>query len=211
MINTMYIISGLGNPGRRYKNTRHNIGFTTVDILAEKYGIKINKIKHKALVGEGMISGHKVMLIKPQTYMNLSGQSLREVVSFYKLPLSKLLVVYDDIDLPVGKLRIRRSGSAGTHNGMRSIIYDLQRDDFPRLRIGIGRERKVRLADYVTGGFSKEEKVLIEETVLRAVEALEILIEKGIDQAMNMYNRSEQPIDSKTEIGQGEKGSREND
>jgi len=188
----MYIITGLGNPGRRYENTRHNIGFITVDLLAEKYGIKVNKIKHKALVGEGMISDQKIMLVKPQTYMNLSGQSIREVVSYYKIPISNLIVVYDDVDLPMGKLRIRRSGSAGTHNGMRSIIYDLQRDDFPRLRIGIGGERKIRLTDYVTGGFGKAEKKLMEESILRAVEALETMIEKGIDRAMNEYNRNEQ-------------------
>ena len=146
----MFIIIGLGNPGRRYENTRHNIGFITVDQLAEKHGIRINKIKHKALVGEGIISGHKVLLVKPQTYMNLSGQSVREVVAYYKPKLSNLIVVYDDVDLPMGRIRIRPSGSAGTHNGMRSIIYDIQRDDFPRVRIGIGGERKMRLADYVT-------------------------------------------------------------
>ncbi len=184
----MYIIAGLGNPGRRYENTRHNIGFITVDCLAEKHGIRINKIKHKALVGEGSISGQKVMLVKPQTYMNLSGQSIRELVSYYKPELSKLIVVYDDVDLPMGRLRIRRSGSSGTHNGMRSIIYDLQRDDFPRVRIGIGGERKMRLADYVTGGFNKEEKKLMEDSVLRTVSALECILSQGIDQAMNEYN-----------------------
>lgn len=187
----MFIIAGLGNPGRKYEHTRHNIGFITVDTLAEKHGIKINKIKHKALVGEGMISGQKVLLVKPQTYMNLSGQSLREVVSYYKPELSNLITVYDDIDLPMGTLRIRRSGSSGTHNGMRSIIYDLQRDDFPRLRIGIGGERKMRLADYVTGGFGKEEKKLMKDSVLRAVSALECILGKGIDQAMNEYNGKE--------------------
>lgn len=191
MIRVMFIIAGLGNPGRKYQHTRHNIGFITVDTLAEKHGIKINKIKHKALVGEGIISGQKVLLVKPQTYMNLSGQSLREVVSYYKPELSNLITVYDDIDLPIGTLRIRRSGSSGTHNGMRSIIYDLQRDDFPRLRIGIGGERKMRLADYVTGGFGKEEKKLMMDSVLRAVSALECILGKGIDQAMNEYNGKE--------------------
>lgn len=187
----MFIIIGLGNPGRRYENTRHNIGFITVDQLAEKHGIRINKIKHKALVGEGFISGRKVLLVKPQTYMNLSGQSVREVVAYYKPELSNLIVVYDDVDLPIGRIRIRPSGSAGTHNGMRSVIYDLQRDDFPRVRIGIGGERKMRLADYVTGGFRKEETKLIEDAVLRAVSALECMLEKGIHQAMNEYNSKE--------------------
>lgn len=187
----MFIIAGLGNPGRKYEHTRHNIGFITVDYLADKHGIKINKIKHKALVGEGIISGQKVLLAKPQTFMNLSGQSLRELVSYYKPELSNLIVVYDDIDLPMGGMRIRRSGSSGTHNGMRSIIYDLQRDDFPRLRIGIGGERKMRLADYVTGGFGKEEKKLMENSVARAASALECILAAGIDKAMNEYNGKE--------------------
>ncbi len=191
MISAMYIIVGLGNPGRRYEHTRHNIGFITVDYLAEKHGIRINKIKHKALVGEGMISGQKVLLVKPQTYMNLSGQSVREILSFYKPEIANLIVVYDDVDLPMGRLRIRPSGSSGTHNGMRSIIYDIQRDDFPRLRIGIGSERKMRLADYVTGGFGKEERKLMEGSVLRAVSALESILDSGIERAMNEYNSKE--------------------
>jgi PTH1 family peptidyl-tRNA hydrolase len=194
----MFIIIGLGNPGRRYEHTRHNIGFITVDHLAEKHGIRINKIKHKALVGEGIISGQKVLLVKPQTYMNLSGQSVREVVSYYKPELSNLIVVYDDVDLPMGRIRIRPSGSAGTHNGMRSIIYDLQKDDFPRVRIGIGGERRMGLADYVTGGFRKEEKKLMEDAVLRAASALECIIGKGIDQAMNEYN-SKEPVRKKAD------------
>ena len=138
----MKIIAGLGNPGREYENTKHNVGFLTIDILAEKYGIKVNKIKFKGLVGEGMIGGQKVLLVKPQTYMNLSGQCIREVMAFYKLDPEDLTVIYDDIDLPMGNLRIRKKGSAGTHNGMRSIIYDLQEDGFPRIRIGIGGDRK---------------------------------------------------------------------
>lgn len=192
-VGVMFIITGLGNPGRRYEHTRHNIGFITVDYLAEKHGIRINKLKHKALVGEGIISGQKVLLVKPQTYMNLSGQSVRELVSYYKPELSNLIVVYDDIDLPMGRLRIRPAGSAGTHNGMRSIIYDLQRDDFPRVRIGIGGERKIRLADYVTGGFGKEEKKLMEDAVIRAVSALECILGEGIDRAMNDFNSKEPP------------------
>jgi PTH1 family peptidyl-tRNA hydrolase len=184
----MYIIAGLGNPGRRYENTRHNIGFITLDHLGEKHGIRINKIKYKALVGEGNIAGQKVILVKPQTYMNLSGQSIREIMSFYKPDISKLIVVYDDIDLPSGNMRIRPSGSAGTHNGMRSIIYDLQRDDFPRVRIGIGGERKMSLADYVTGGFNKEEKKVMKESVIHAALAIETILSDGIDRAMNQYN-----------------------
>ena len=126
----MKIIAGLGNPGKEYENTKHNVGFLTIDILAEKYDIKVNKIKFKGLVGEGMIGTEKVILVKPQTYMNLSGQCIREIVAFYKLDMEDLVVIYDDIDLPMGNLRIRKKGSAGTHNGMRSIIYDLQMTDF---------------------------------------------------------------------------------
>lgn len=184
----MYIIAGLGNPGKQYENTRHNIGFIALDLLAERNDIKINKIKHKALVGEGRISGQKVLLVKPQTYMNLSGQSLREVMSYYKEEIEHLVVIYDDIDIPAGTVRIRKKGSAGTHNGMRSIVYDLQSDQFPRIRIGMGGERKMALRDFVTGGFSKEEKEVLERAVERAVLASECIVEKGIDKAMNEYN-----------------------
>ena len=149
----MYIIAGLGNPGKKYENTRHNIGFITLDYLAERHDIQINKIKHKALVGEGRISGQKVLLVKPQTYMNLSGESLREVMDYYKVDIEDLIVIYDDIDLPAGTVRIRKKGSAGTHNGMRSIVQHLGQD-FPRIRMGIGNERKGDLADFVLGGFS---------------------------------------------------------
>ena len=188
----MYVIVGLGNPGKKYEQTRHNIGFITVDRLAEKYGIKINKIKHKALIGEGQIAGQKVILVKPQTYMNLSGNSVRDVFAYYKPEPENPVLVYDDIDLPVGKIRIRQRGSAGTHNGMRSVIYDLQQDDFPRVRIGIGGERNMELADYVTGGFRKDEIKIMEAAVLRAVGALECIIENGAGAAMNEYNKKEE-------------------
>jgi peptidyl-tRNA hydrolase len=184
----MYIIVGLGNPGKKYEQTKHNIGFITLDYLADKYDIKINKIKHKALVGEGTISGQKVLLVKPQTYMNLSGNSVREVMDYYKADLKNIVVIYDDVDIPMGRIRIRKKGSAGTHNGMRSIIYDLQEDGFPRIRIGIGAERKMGLAGYVLGGFRKEEKTLMEDAVERAVKAVECMLDKGIDIAMGEYN-----------------------
>ena len=184
----MYMIAGLGNPGKRYENTRHNIGFIALDLLAERNDIKINKIKHKALVGEGRISGQKVLLIKPQTYMNLSGQSIREVMEYYKEEIDHLIVIYDDIYIPVGTVRIRKKGSAGTHNGMRSIVYDLKSDQFPRIRIGMGSSHKGDLRDFVIGGFSKEEKEPLEEAVRRAVLAAECIVEKGIDKAMNEYN-----------------------
>ena len=184
----MYMIAGLGNPGKKYENTRHNIGFIALDLLEERNDIQINKLKHKALVGEGRISGQKVLLIKPQTYMNLSGQSLREVMDYYKEEIEHLIVIYDDIDIPEGMIRIRKKGSAGTHNGMRSIVYDLKSDQFPRIRIGMGRERRAELKDFVLGGFSKEEKSLLQDAVQRAVLAAECIVEKGIDKAMNEYN-----------------------
>ena len=184
----MKIIAGLGNPGKEYENTKHNVGFLTIDILAEKYDIKVNKIKFKGLIGEGMIGTEKVILVKPQTYMNLSGQCIREIVAFYKLDMEDLVVIYDDIDLPMGNLRIRKKGSAGTHNGMRSIIYDLQDDGFPRVRVGIGGERKGDLANYVISGFSGDDRKLIEEAIVKAADAVTCLVEDGVDRAMVDYN-----------------------
>ena len=134
----MYIVAGLGNPGLRYANTRHNIGFIALDMLADKLGIKVTKIKHKALIGEGTYGGHRIVLAKPQTYMNLSGESILDMKNWYKVEDSGIIIIYDDIDLDVGVLRIRASGSAGTHRGMQSIIYQLKSQDFPRVRIGVG-------------------------------------------------------------------------
>ena len=183
----MYIIAGLGKPGKKYENTRHNIAFITLDYLAERHDIKINKIKHKALVGEGRISGQKVLLVKPQTYMNLSGESLREVMDYYKVDIEDMIVVYDDIDLPAGTVRIRKKGSAGTHNGMRSIVQHLGQD-FPRIRMGIGNDRRGDLVDFVLGGFSKEDREVLEPAVERAALAIESYVDEGIEKAMNKYN-----------------------
>lgn len=199
----MYIIAGLGNPGKKYENTRHNIGFIALDLLAERNDIKINKLKHKALVGEGRISGQKVLLVKPQTYMNLSGNSLREVMDYYKEDIENLIVIYDDIDIPEGTIRIRKKGSAGTHNGMRSIVYDLKSDQFPRIRIGMGRARKSDLKDFVIGGFTKEEKELLEGAVERAVLSAECIVEKGIDKAMNEYNIKQKSAEKKDDDKKG--------
>lgn len=186
----MYLIVGLGNPGKEYANTKHNIGFITIDYLEEKHNLKVSKIKHKALVGEGFISNTKVMLIKPQTYMNLSGQSVREAMDYYKVDIENLIVIYDDIDIPMGSLRIRKKGSAGTHNGMRSIIQQLGDDGFPRIRIGIGGDRgNIPLTNYVISGFKdKEEVKLMEEAVINAASAIETLITDGLDAAMQKYN-----------------------
>lgn len=202
----MYIIAGLGNPGKKYENTRHNIGFITMDYLAERHDIKINKIKHKALVGEGRIAGQKVLLVKPQTYMNLSGESLREVMDYYKVDIEDMIVVYDDIDLPAGTVRIRKKGSAGTHNGMRSIVQHLGQD-FPRIRMGIGNDRRGDLVDFVLGGFSKEDREVLEPAVERAALAIESYVDEGIEKAMNKYNikakknkkKAEEPVPENTE------------
>ena len=184
----MYVIAGLGNPGKKYENTRHNMGFIAIDQLAEKHNIKVDKLKFKALVGEGRIADQKVLLVKPQTYMNLSGESIREVMNFYKLEPENLIVIYDDIDIEAGTLRIRKFGSAGTHNGMKSVVYQLQSDRFPRIRLGIGSQKKGDLVNFVIGGFSKEEVPVLEEAVQHAVLAAECIIEDGIDKAMNQYN-----------------------
>ncbi len=201
----MYIIAGLGNPGKQYEQTRHNMGFIAIDQLAEKHSISVTKLKHKALTGEGFFGGTKLLLVKPQTYMNLSGQSLREVMQYYKEDIEHLLVIYDDIDLPPGALRIRAKGSAGTHNGMRSVIYDLQQDGFARIRIGIGGNGQIPLDKYVLGGFTKEEKPLLEEAVRKAVSAVECYVEKGINAAMNAYNTKVEKKQPKRQAGQDRK------
>jgi PTH1 family peptidyl-tRNA hydrolase len=184
----MYIIVGLGNPGRKYENTRHNIGFIAVEHLANRHNIKINKIKHKALIGEGHIDGEKVMIVKPQTFMNLSGRSVREIMEYYKEDINNLIIIYDDIDIEAGAIRIRKKGSAGTHNGMRSIIYELMTDEFPRIRIGIGRVENIQLRSYVLENFKKEEIEIMEDSIKTACAAVEALIIKSIDTAMNEYN-----------------------
>ena len=184
----MFVIVGLGNPGKNYENTRHNVGFLALDTLAREYNIKINKIKHKALVGEGFISGQKALLVKPQTFMNLSGNSVREILEYYKVEPENLIVIYDDIDIPCGSLRVRKKGSGGTHNGMKSILYDIQSDQFPRIRIGIGKETRMDLKDFVLGSFDKEEKKKIEEAVLNAAKAAACILDKGIEIAMGEYN-----------------------
>ena len=186
----MYIIAGLGNPGKQYENTKHNVGFWAVDLLAETHNIEIRKLKFKALVGEGNLSGQKVLLVKPQTYMNASGESLREVLAFYKESPSHLIVIYDDIDLEMGDLRIRAGGSAGTHNGMRSVVYQLGDDRFPRIRIGTGGARHdgEDLIGYVMGGFPKDRVEAVEKAIETAAKAAETIVADGVDRAMNRYN-----------------------
>ena len=195
----MYVIAGLGNPGKKYENTRHNMGFLVLDEFASKHGIKVSKIKHKALCGDGIIAGEKVLLVKPQTYMNLSGESLREVMAYYDVPAENLIVIYDDLDLETGALRIRKKGSSGSHNGMKSVIYQLQTDEFPRIRIGIGAAGGQDWKDFVTGGVSKEEADILAETIRKAADAIDCILEDGIDIAMNRYNTGKKKTDDEEE------------
>ncbi len=184
----MYIIVGLGNPGNRYENTRHNMGFLTIDRLAKKYNVRGDKIKFKSLIGEFDLNGEKIILVKPQTFMNNSGEAVREVMNFYKEDIKNLLVVVDDIDIEFATIKIKQKGSAGTHNGLKSIIYQLQSDEFPRLKIGVGKNNLPDLADFVLSGFAENEKKPIIDTIDSAVEAITTYIVKGIDTAMNNFN-----------------------
>ena len=162
-MSNLFIIVGLGNPGRKYENTRHNLGFITIDQLAEALDIRVSRLKFKSLLGEGRIGTRKVLLVKPQTYMNLSGDAVRQIMDFYKVPVENLLVICDDFDLEVGAIRMRKFGSAGTHNGMRDIVRKLNSDRFPRIRIGMGTGNKEELISFVTGGFQKSEVPILEE------------------------------------------------
>ncbi len=186
----MYVILGIGNPGKKYEGTRHNIGFIALDYMGAHYGIKINKIKHKALIGEGTIAGEKVILVKPQTYVNLSGDSLREVCTFYKVPPEKVIVIHDDVSLDCGKVRIRAKGSAGGHNGLKSIILNLNSDEFIRIKMGVGAAPEhYDLADWVLGKFSKEEITHMSSAVDAMVEdAVPMIIKSGVEAAMNSFN-----------------------
>ncbi len=186
----MYLIVGLGNPTREYEHTRHNAGFDAVDMLAEKWNIAVAEKKHKGLCGKGIIGGEKVILLKPQTYMNLSGESVRAAADFYKIDPDHIIVMYDDIDLDVGKLRVRAKGSAGGHNGIKNIIAHLGTQEFPRVRIGVGaKPDRMDLADYVLGRFSQVERTVMEDAFKEAGEAAAAVIEDGIDAAMNRFNR----------------------
>lgn len=184
----MFIIVGLGNPGQRFEGTRHNIGFEVIDYLSRHYHIPVKKIKHKALIGEGTIAGHKIVLIKPQTFMNLSGDTVQSALAYYKVPLDHLLVVYDDIDLVPGALRIRHKGSGGTHNGMRHIISILKQDGFPRMRLGVGKSDVIPLEKFVLSGFTKDEIPAMEQAVERCAKAIDLYVREGLDRAMNAYN-----------------------
>ncbi len=189
----MYIIVGLGNPGREYRNTRHNIGFEVIDELAGKYDIAVKEKKHKAKIGKGIVAGQKAVLVKPQTYMNLSGESVRDIIDFYKADeKSELIVISDDVSLNVGQIRIRKKGSAGGHNGLKNIILHLGHDEFRRVKIGVGAKPEgYDLADHVLGHFSKDEQEILKGSVKRAAEAVEVMITDGPDAAMNRFNHTE--------------------
>lgn len=185
----MYVIVGLGNPGKQYNKTRHNVGFDIIDMLAKEYDISVTKIKHKALIGEGIIGTEKVLLVKPQTYMNLSGETLIDIYNYYKVDLENIVVIYDDIDLDVGKLRIRKKGSAGTHNGMRSIVKCLGSTEFPRVRVGVSKPMPGQnLADFVLSRFRKEEADDLAMGLEKACNAVDCIIRENLDLAMNKYN-----------------------
>ncbi|MGE3272027.1 MAG: aminoacyl-tRNA hydrolase [Chloroflexota bacterium] len=184
------LIVGLGNPGLEYSATRHNMGFLCLDRLATKHRLRFTGKRAKSVLARGSINSHDVALVKPQTYMNLSGESVRDLLRHYKLPPTALLVVYDDVDLPVGTVRIRERGGPGTHNGMRSIVDEIDSTDFPRLRIGVGMPTNGQnLADYVLGLPSPEERTALNESLDRAVEAIEVAARRGIGTAMNQFNR----------------------
>ena len=187
----MFVIVGLGNPTAQYEGTRHNAGFDVIDVLAEKYNISVDARKCRAFCGKGVIAGQKVLLVKPQTYMNLSGESVGGIVNYYKIdPESDLLVIYDDISLDVGQLRIRKKGSAGGHNGIKSIIAHLGTTVFPRIKVGVGEKPKnYDLADYVLGHFSKQERELMEEGYEHASDAVEQMVQGEIEAAMNVFNK----------------------
>lgn len=185
----MYIIAGLGNPGKEYEKTRHNMGFMVLDALADKYNIDVTDKKHKGLIGKGIIEGEKVILVKPETFMNLSGDCLREVMEYYHETPDHVIVVYDDICLGVGKLRVRPKGSAGGHNGIKSIIANFKTEEFPRVRVGVGdKPAKMDLANHVLGRFSKEDQEILSDRIPVAVDAVVCVLTSGCDVAMNKYN-----------------------
>ena len=194
----MFVIAGLGNPGREYGNTRHNIGFRVIEQIAEKYQISMLERKHKAVIGKGYIDGQKVILVKPLTYMNLSGESVRSIADYYKIEPEDIIIAFDDIDLEVGQLRVRRKGSAGGHNGIKSIIQHLGTNEFPRVKVGVGAKPEGGdLVRHVLGRyhifrclkrFSREDEKAMDEVLDLAVEAVELIVTEGVDAAMNRYN-----------------------
>ena len=185
----MYLIVGLGNPEEDYSRTRHNMGFNVINKIAKDFNIAINKKKFDGLTGEGIIEGKKVFLLKPQNYMNLSGKSIIQAVGFYKIPMENICIIYDDIDVDIGKIKIRKKGSSGSHNGMKSVIEELQTDNFARIRVGIGKpEFKGDMINYVIGAIPDDEAKILDKGTDMAKDAMIEILKSGIDNAMNKYN-----------------------
>lgn len=188
-VENVYYLSDFGNPGTEYERTRHNVGFKAIDKIAENLKISMSKNKFDAIIGEGFCGTEKVILVKPQTYMNLSGTSIKQIVDFYKLDLSNLIVIYDDIDIPLGKIKIKPSGSSGTHNGMRNIVAMLSSEEFARIRIGTDKPKfNMNLADYVLMNMTKEEEQVLEPAIVNAAKAVERIINMNVQSAMNEFN-----------------------
>lgn len=205
----MYLIVGLGNPGSKYAHTRHNVGFDVLEALSKKLNVSISRERDNALIGECFVGGQKVILAMPQTYMNLSGEAVMPLASYFKIPPENLMVVYDDIDIPQGHIRIRKNGSAGTHNGMRSIVGLLGYENFPRLRVGVGQKREgYELADWVLGHYIGEEQEVADKAFAQAADAIVDYIQNGIDSAMRTYNtkkeKKKKPEQPKPEEGAAE-------
>ena len=185
----MHLIVGLGNPEKDYSNTRHNMGFNTINKLAKQYEIEVTKSKFKGLYGSGIIEGEKVILLKPQTFMNLSGESIKEILQFYKIEIEQLIVIYDDIDINPGMIKLRKTGGPGTHNGMKSVVHELNTQNFKRIRVGIGMPKyKEDLIEYVIGAIPEEDKAELDKGTELAKEAVIEIIKNGIDIAMNKFN-----------------------
>ena len=185
----MYLIVGLGNPEEDYSKTRHNMGFNVVNKIAKEYGIEINKKKFDSLCGDGMIENQKIILLKPQTYMNLSGKAVIQVVNFYKIPLENICIIYDDMDIEPGQIKIRKKGGSGSHNGMKSIVAELNLENFARVRVGIGKPKfKEDSINHVIGAIPKEEMDILEEGISKAKDAVISILKDGIDIAMNRFN-----------------------
>ena len=185
-----WLLVCLGNPGKEYANTRHNIGFLAADALEKRTGVKFNKLKYRALTGEVELGGQRVLVVKPQTYMNLSGEAVKLAGGFYKIPPERILVLYDDVSLPLGKLRIRGSGSAGGHNGIKNIIAHLGTDAFPRIKVGVGAPEGADrdLVDWVIGNFTQSQRKVVDEAIDKALDAAECVIAHGVSEAQNRFN-----------------------